>query len=287
MTVPGIQGGHRRGLILGALAGTKVGAPSVFIESLLATGTDADVVIFHCDVAPETLAYLRSRNVILVPFRYHRWWDGPVHTWRFILFARYAAEHGARYDHIMTADLRDVLFQSDPFAAIATPAVHFFLEPLHGNISANGFYGKWMRRFVPRKFHRAYGRNPPICCGVILGGSAEMTAYLAALSRRLQTVSLIWRRKIGADSAMHNLIAYVTHDVPGVIAENDGIVATMGIAPEANYTIDADGVIRSPGGHVPAVVHQYDRHPALFARSRYAGLAKYADPAPASSPDRD
>jgi hypothetical protein len=269
------QARRRRGLVMGALAGRRVGTPVVFIESLLATGTDADLMIFHHDVAPETLAYLASRNAILVPFgRYHRWWNGPVHTWRFVLFARYAAEHRGRYDHVMTADLRDVLFQSDPFAAIDTPAVHFFLEPPPGGtIAANRFYARWMRRFIPRKFHRAYERCPPACCGVILGGAAEMATYLSALAKRLRTVSLLQRHTIGADSAMHNLIAHITHDAPGIFVENDGMVATMGLAPKDNYTVDAAGLIRLPDGHAPAIVHQYDRHAALFSRSKYARLA--------------
>ena len=75
---------------------------------------------------------------------------------------------------------------------------------------------------------------------------------------------------------MHNLIAHITHDVPGILGENDGLVATVGLAPEENYTVDAAGYIHAPGGHIPPVVHQYDRHPELFARSKCAALAAAA-----------
>jgi hypothetical protein len=47
--------------------------------------------------------------------------------------------------------------------------------------------------------------------------------------------------------------------VPAVIVENNVLVATMGIEPPARYRVDAQGCVRTADGHLPAILHQYDR----------------------------
>jgi hypothetical protein len=37
----------------------------------------------------------------------------------------------------------------------------------------------------------------------------------------------------------------------------------MGLAPPSAYVAGADGLIRTADGRVPAILHQYDRIPAL------------------------
>ena len=262
---------HRRGLVLGALTGKRVGAPTVFVESLIASGTDADAVIFCCDISNETERYLRSRGIKLIPFRFSRWWHGAIHSRRFVLFARYAAEQFQRYDYIMTSDLRDVVIQSDPFAEIDDPAVHFFLENAN-TIGSERFNAKWMRRFIPRRLHADYAKRQIACAGVVIGGARTMADYLAAVARRVSKVGILQRRHIGADAAMHNLIAHLTHDVPGLIVENNGLVATMGLEPPGTYRVGNDGFIRCADGHAPAICHQYDRIAEVKAlvEQRYA-----------------
>ncbi len=247
--------------------------PKAFLETLQASGADTDVVIFFRKLAPATYAYLAERGVTLIPFRMWKRWNGPIHTWRFVLFARYAAEHYKEYDWIMTADLRDVIFQSDPFAGLSDRQVQFYLENAAYTLGSDQYYSRWMRRFIDPSLHAEYGRHRLACCGVILGGAPEMAAYLGALAPRLRSVSLLNRPHIGADSAFQNLIAHVTHDVPGSLVENNIHVATMGLEPPGTYHIDPAGNVACADGHRPPILHQYDRLPALIAASRYGRLS--------------
>jgi hypothetical protein len=246
--------------------------PRVFVESLATSGIDADLVIFYRDVSSETLSYLRSAGAKLVRFRMWRHWHGAVHAWRFVLFARYAEAHFSEYDWIMTTDIRDVLVQSDPFAGLDR-RVNFFLENAAYTIATEKFYAQWMRVFVEPRYHDACGAGRISCCGVVAGGATEMRDYLLAIAKRIKSVSLRNRRKIGADSAFHNLIAHVTHEVPSILVENNLHVATMALEPRGTYHVNSVGLIAVDGGHVPPVCHQYDRLPGLFAASRYAQLA--------------
>jgi hypothetical protein len=39
----------------------------------------------------------------------------------------------------------------------------------------------------------------------------------------------------------------------------------MGIEPAARYVVDADRQVRTVDGHLPAILHQYDRIPEILA----------------------
>jgi hypothetical protein len=90
-----------------------------------------------------------------------------------------------------------------------------------------------------------------------------MTEYLARLAAYLHALPLRLRREGGADTAFHNKIAHLTREVAAEIVENDVHVATMGLTPPSAYMAGADGVIRTADGRAPAILHQYDRIPAL------------------------
>jgi hypothetical protein len=92
---------------------------------------------------------------------------------------------------------------------------------------------------------------------------AAMTAYLDRMNADLAAVPMKVRRKIGADTAFHNRMGHLTKDVPVVMVENNVHVATMGIEPASAYRAGADGVVRTAGGALPAILHQYDRLPEI------------------------
>ncbi len=265
-----LKAAPQRNLVLGALASRKVSAPRLFIETLKASGADADVVVFVHDIAPEIERYLRDNGVTLVPFRHWRPWNGPVHAWRYVLFARYATQHQAQYRAILTSDLRDVLFQSDPFAQMPDARVRFFLECGTYTHGTTHHYAKWLRIFANRQLREALWDKPVSCCGVTIGGATEMAAYLDAMARWIKRVPPIIRQRLGADSIAHNVLAYTGRQMNGVVEPNNGLVATMGLEPPGVYVVDAKGRFATQDGHVSAICHQYDRLPGLFAQSRYA-----------------
>lgn len=258
-------------LVMGALSGRRISAPRQFLETLRATTDDCHIVIFCHDLNADADAYLRQSGVTVIPFSHWRPWHGPVHAWRFVLFARYAAEHGMKYDAILVSDLRDVLFQVDPFATIqGDRRVRFFLENAAFTHETSLHYAKWLRIFARRPVRDALWNKRLSCCGVTLGGPAEMTAYLAGMAKWIRGVPPITRQRIGADSVAHNVAAWL--DGEGLTSENNELVATMGLEPDGTYSINAEGqIMLAESGHVPPICHQYDRLPELLAASRYAG----------------
>ncbi len=82
---------------------------------------------------------------------------------------------------------------------------------------------------------------------------------LGAIPRYTQT------RSFGIDQAIVNYIGYFGLAGPAEISRNFDIVATIGLIDPKQMTIDFAGSIFNPDGTCSALVHQYDRHPHLWA----------------------
>jgi hypothetical protein len=252
------QSDERR-LVLGAAVGMSVAQVRIFIESLRLSGYTGPVVMLVGPTDLKLAAYLRTKDVEPRRVWFVRRLHGPIHAYRFELFARYLRQFGERYDDVLISDVRDVVFQAHPFASMMSKDCHFFLEGASKTIGNEPTNTHYMQLFLAPAEVEAIAAHRISCCGVLLGGTRAMQAYLERMTARLRAVPMAVRRKIGADTAFHNLIAHVTHEVPAVIVENNVLVATMGIEPASRYLVGADGRIRTRDGHLPAILHQYDR----------------------------
>jgi hypothetical protein len=261
-----------RRLVLGAAVGMGVAQVRVFIASLRQAGYTGAIVMLIGPADRALAAYLAAHGVESQRVWFWRRLHGPIHAYRFALFARYLRAQGARYDEVLISDVRDVVFQAHPFAGLTSADCYFFLEGAAKTIGEEPTNALYMRLFLTTAEFDAIASSRISCCGVVLGGTSAMTTYLARMTARLAAVPLRVRRKIGADTAFHNLIAHATRDVPAVIVENNLVVATMGIEPAMRYRVGADGRVRTSDGHLPAILHQYDR----IAEIRGAVEARFA-----------
>ncbi len=231
----------------------------IFISSLRQAGYTGAVVMLIGLADRSLAAYLRTQGVEPRRVWFVRRLHGPIHAYRFELFVRYLRQFGERYDEVLISDVRDVLFQAHPFAGMMGPNCHFFLEGAAKTIGNEPTNMLYMRLFLTPAEFEAIAPERISCCGVVLGGTRAVMAYLERMTARLAAVPLRVRRKIGADTAFHNLIAHATSDVPSVIVENNVLVATMGIEPAARYVVGVDRRVRTVDGNLPAILHQYDR----------------------------
>ncbi len=266
----------RRRLVIGAAYKYGVDQVRVFVESLRATGYAGDVIMLIGRLQWRLKAYLARHGVRAHPHWSTRRLHGPIQAHRFERFA--AVLHGAasRYDQVIVSDVKDVLFQQHPFAGVTGPGCRFYLEAAPWTFATEPTNRRWAKLFLTPDEVAAITPCRISCCGVVLGDAAGVTDYLARLAGYLQALPPELRREGGADTAFHNRMAHLTHEVAGTIVENDVHVATMGIAPPGSYVAGADGLIRTADGRVPAILHQYDRLPDI-AR---VVAAKYRLPAP-------
>ena len=103
-----------RRLVLGAAVGFRVDQVRIFVESLRASGYTGDVAMLVGLTDFELAAYLRRYGVSPKRTWFIRRFHGPIHAYRFQLFADYLRAHRDRYDEVLISDVRDVAFQAHP-----------------------------------------------------------------------------------------------------------------------------------------------------------------------------
>lgn len=180
---------------------------------------------------------------------------------RYRLYYQFLREHAPEADEVLLTDLRDVVFQRDPFAA-AVDGLELFLEDDRSRLGEDPFNRRWINNLYGAARLQALTDYPTSCSGTTVGGRAAILDYLAQMSGAIQ-----WRRRpLGShDQGVHNGLLRGGHFPAGKVVRNGyGRVLTMGLMSSIHET--ADGVILNEDGTVPSVLHQYDRHPALATR---------------------
>jgi tetratricopeptide (TPR) repeat protein len=243
--------------ILGAVTGYGWPVLAPFVESWRRCAPTARLVLFVSRIPNETLSELHARGVALEPFETRP--GVSVNVQRYGLYAAWLEAH-PEVDHALLCDVRDVVFQRDPFAAPLPDALTVALEDPLGTLGSDGPNAIWLRALAgPQAWWRLAGK-PISCSGTVLGPRLALQHYLALMAHTLAQAPSGDPQFNGIDQGAHNLLLHA-----GVLPEphwlrNGRLIYTVGyLLPDALH-VNADGDITAPGGAVPAIVHQYDRH---------------------------
>lgn len=180
---------------------------------------------------------------------------------RYAHYLRFLMEDATDADVVMISDLRDVIFQADPFGPPVT-GLELYAEGAAEVIGAPGFNTRWLESLYGTQFIDAHRGAPVSCCGTVLGTREAMLAYLTEM-----VTGIVWRRRpMGPhDQGVHNWLLHEGRlPFARLVPNGRGRVITLGTlaAPD----IREDGVVVNLDGSVPPVVHQWDRHPGIAAR---------------------
>jgi hypothetical protein len=190
------------------------------------------------------------------------WFHHPACS-RYFAYYRYLRTRVALYDRVLTTDVRDVIFQYDPFNSPPTDAVFLEHAAVHGREVGND---RWIEMgFGAEGLARVRGQRIT-CSGLTLASAPQMLAYLAAMTRELALRTNRLTGHDGVDQGVHNWL-YWTGGLPGFNAvENfDGPVLTMHGLPAEQLHTDGLGRVLDHRQRIIPVLHQYDRHPTLAA----------------------
>jgi hypothetical protein len=164
----------------------------------------------------------------------------------------------------MLSDLRDVIFQRDPFVE-PLPPLEVFLEEPEVTFAIEGFNRQWIDDLYGEAGLLRLGAGVVSCSGVTFGTREGMERYLVAMADEVRA----HLPPLGAhDQAIHNWLL-ATGRLPEAtsVPNGHGRVLTMGA--QRHIEVADDGTVLNHDGTVPAVLHQYDRHvdlaPTLLA----------------------
>lgn len=249
--------------ILAASVGYDLDTVKPFFLSLRRSGYAGKICIFHRDLPRQAQILLARLGVELYGFLYTPGPDGDPLTvtgGRFLLFRKFLSENPGAFGRIMLTDLRDVVFQADPFAALPEGELHVFLEDRRLSFGSEPYNDGWMAKaFGPETLRGLHGK-PISCVGTSIGSEAGMRRYLDLLAEKMASIVPDF---FGSDQAAHNLLLHEGSLPDARVHPNGCVVLTMGGMRPEDIRTDSQGRVLDDASEPIPVLHQYDRHPEL------------------------
>ena len=244
----------------------------VWARSLVASGFRGRKVLLAFHLEPAVIRQLEADGVEVVSAQA----PGPaqlnVYMQRFWDIAMLLGQQPYRY--AVTTDVRDVVFQADPVAWIES-----HLEDHRLVLSDEGVtfgHQDWSRTNLADAFgDRAVSllANDSIINVGVFGGKAEAVRS-AAIQTYLLAVTAAGRARVADQAAFNLLLKWGCFPNARRTTDADAFAAQLHIKLERGQQPRvANGLVCNDFGTPYAIVHQYDRSPALrtLFEQRYAG----------------
>jgi hypothetical protein len=252
-----MAGTDRDNLVLGAAIGYTNDQTRVFLASLKATGYAGKVAIFvgrdaggfedhGLDIEFIPAPHLDPKLAALSPTAH-----------RFFMFQHLLARRSVS-GRILMSDMRDVVFQRDPFDFPLLPHFDLFYALEERIIAQCGMNASWIRQRYGNGVLRRLRGEIISCCGTVIGSHRGMLTYLSRLCEHMVGGPVFY----GIDQGIHNyMIRQDPVENQCALLNGLGPVMTMHYMNKERLGFSETGEILNHDGSVPNIVHQYDRLP--------------------------
>lgn len=267
-----------KNLVMGVWARNPPEGLAQFIASLRQTTFQGDVCIFADHVAPDVVRTLLRHGVLVERLDAHL---VPHQTGRFFSYLNFLARYGESYANVMISDVRDVLFQSDPFANPLPADIVFAQERCLIGASPID------RRWIEVAFGEAVAHNlrdfPVSSSGVAFGTLAGMLRYLVAMTTEMADLPREALLSQGIAQGIHNYVVRMRPLLGAWCDPTESLVSCMSSVPRASIQMTDRGALVD--GRLVPVIHQWDRHEPLVHYVRHAPQFRLqaAQPSPATA----
>ncbi len=188
-------------------------------------------------------------------------------TRRFVEFYLALRKSLPAYDRVLLSDVRDVVFQANPFDLIHGEGILYGLEDTAVTIGSHWANSLWVEQVGGAAMRDALATYRVSCVGVVLASGKLMADYLQHLVAALTQPGFNLAHFHGADTGAHNIVVrrQALPNQQYADFETGGILNMHGLQPGCiRWT--PDGWLADAHGRPIPIIHQYDRHPAVAAR---------------------
>jgi hypothetical protein len=187
-----------------------------------------------------------------------------INCWRYFCARDYLGKLTRRPQFVLLADVRDVVFQSDPFAYPFEPGLSAASECVRGTIGRSRGNLKWLWEVAGWREMRRLSDRAPICSGTTMADDATMTAYLDLMTQHMRRCYL-WGLFDAIDQGLHNYFVHNRMIEPLHVFFNwNGPFLTLDSETIRPENKNRDGYLCNSDGSVVPIVHQYDRIKDLY-----------------------
>lgn len=183
---------------------------------------------------------------------------------RFFHYQRFIRLHD--YQRVLLSDVRDVIFQADPFQHLPQKGLGVGMEAIHYTLSSQSWNATWVRTAYGDKALKQIGMNPVSCSGVTYGDRAAITHYVDLMVDEILGLGFHAVCQAG-DQGMHNFLLW-TGELGQVtrLVSLGSAVATLHDIDAHSLTFNTDGKLLNSDGSIVSIVHMYDRLPGVSER---------------------
>jgi hypothetical protein len=257
-------------LIIGAYTNYDWNQIKNWVNSIKLTNFSGDIVLIAFNTTKETVDILKSKNVEVLTINDTLDYKSklPIHVERFIFIYHFIKNRNYRY--VLTTDVKDVIFQLNPFIwleknienkrlVVSSESIIYNNEPW-GNENLNNTFGKYIYNELFKKEIFNVG---------VIAGEFE---YVKDLCLHLFTMST--NRPIPiVDQAVFNFLihTYPWKDITKFVKSEDGWACQLGTTADPNkiesfkpFLLEKLPMIKGDEVYTSteikySVVHQYDR----------------------------
>jgi hypothetical protein len=281
-----------RPVILGIAKGHSAQELRPFVVSLRKTGYAGDVSLFVDNLSPEALDLLHEHRITLHAFPQRHFIRARRHFLRMLagmlpeksradaritlsqyylhlIDARWPAYYTflkatrGLYSHVMFTDVKDVVFQRDPFDFDWKAALCSFYEPPGFFIKNESHTSGWLKEGFGEQEARELGDKRIVCCGMTIAETEAAFEYVTLMCENLVRINA---RGL-VDQGIHNhllhrrrLKSFYVYDYPETPALN------LGLLPPGKLELNGQGLVVNGSGRVVNAIHQYFPHREQMAR---------------------
>ena len=185
-------------------------------------------------------------------------WTHPI-TARHFSYIQFL-EQNPGYGLVMLSDARDVVFQADAFAGLAPGRIHAFLQDESLTYGKHNVDTDWYRGIYGDAAVAAVQGKAIACAGTVFGDVASVLQ----LERKLFAEIVRLKRGVVDQAVYNKLLNDAAQPMTAQFHHNlESNVLTFGEVPDDRFRVDADAVYVNT--RLPAVLHQFDRVPAIDA----------------------
>lgn len=190
---------------------------------------------------------------------------------RFFHYQRFLKQ--TNYQRVLLADVRDVIFQTDPFQHLPTAGLGVSMESSRYTLATQSWNALWVRTAYGVGELDRIGANLVSCSGVTYGDRAAIEHYVDLMVEEILPLGFRAVCQAG-DQGMHNHLLW-TNQLGSVsyLRSLDSAVATLHDNKAADLEFDASGRLLNQDGSLVSIVHQYDRLPDVADRLLKAATA--------------
>lgn len=179
-------------------------------------------------------------------------------TLRYLMYKAYLQKNIDQYNHVLISDIRDVVFQDNPFKYPLENGLSTFLEDNSQTIKTNFYNSQWIREGFGQKTLDLIGHNTISCSGVSFGTPKAIIDYVDVMTPFIEELN----GKNCRDQGIHNYIIYSNKlNKVNLIKDDSSFTSTISTFKDMQkLSYNDKGQVMNLKGEVCPIVHQYDRN---------------------------